>query len=164
MFCTILTESCFLVVIRARVIGVAKHAAALHQTTARRVIHTARTHTMTRVIFREAHARNALGTRIVPQIYAKIMRAKPVILGARHATELALMTANHVTHTAHTRTTSAAIILEATATSALKTRIVPQIYATAMRVLHVIRGVRHAMEPARMTAHHVRRPAHTQIT
>ena len=51
------------------------------------------------------------------------MRAKPVIPGARHATELALMTANHVTHTAHTRTTSAAIILEATATSALKTRI-----------------------------------------
>ena len=60
--------------------------------------------------------------------------------------------------------TSAAYFPAATATSALKTRIVPQIYATAMRVLHVIRGVRHAMEPARMTAHHVRRPAHTQIT
>ena len=164
MLSTILTESCFGVVTRARVIGVAKLAAVRMMITANLVIRRARTHTMNRVIFREAHAKNALKTRIVPQIYAKMMRAKPVIPGARHATELALMTANHVTHTAHTRTTSAAIILAATATSALKTRIVPQIYATAMRVLHVIRGVRHAMEPARMTAHHVRRPAHTQIT
>ena len=155
MFCTILTESCFLVVIRARVIGVAKHAAALHRTTARRVIHTARTHTMTRVIFREAHAKNALGTRIVPQIYAKIMRAKPVTPGARHATELALMTANHVTHTAHTRTTSAAIHLAATATSALRTRIVPQIYAKITRAKPVIPGARHATELAPMTANPV---------
>ena len=128
MLSTILTESCFMVVVtRARVIGVAKLAAALHQTTARRVIHTARTHTMTRVLFREAHAKNALRTRTVPQIYARISRAKPVIPGARHATELAPMTANHVTHTAHTRTTSAAIILAATATSALRTRIAAQV-------------------------------------
>jgi hypothetical protein len=127
MLSTILTESCFGVVTRARVIGVAKLAAVRMMITANLVIRRARTHTMTRVSVMEGRAKNALRTRIVPQIYARISRAKPVIPGARHATELAPMTANHVTHTAHTRTTSAAIILAATATSALRTRIAAQV-------------------------------------
>ena len=127
MLSTILTESCFGVVTRARVIGVAKLAAVRMMITANLVIRRARTHTITRVSVMEGRAKNAHKIRIVPRICAKISRAKPVIPGARHATELALMTANHVTHMAHTRTTSAAILLAATATSALRTRIAAQV-------------------------------------
>ena len=133
MLSTTLTESCFLVVTQARVIGVAQLAAVRIITNVSRVIHQARTHTMTQEFCTEVHATSALRIRIARQIYAKVTHAKRVMPRAKPVAVRLRATARRVIAPDRSRT-STTDIPGTSATSALKTRTAAQ--ASCAQTMH----------------------------